>query len=454
MSATKTKPSWTSMRLWRSKWRMTAYSRSIRDVAVSTEEATVDVTDLNVFVTMVLLEGSPAVLLLSIVDQRWTSDKVRPRTMWKSWQFLKHFGIPDDHSTASGDHLRIPGAREDQCRKNTFYRTQVSHLALARILRWFFLSAAHFKLTQVCQTVGDRTQRTSRSSQIRTQRTVHTSFWCGTMFNFAMQESARHDERRDISAQVHHSDVSDQSGHAPWFMSPTSVKMKVEPFLSVYRGLRWRISCGKWKLSDRTSLPSSPSLEDHVLQMAWGDPGSPSSPKAHSVWIISSTSTRTSSTAPNLWFLTSGIVGGIKAASKIIIRKYSLLTVSRSYSRDDAERRGSLSGQKLTSTSSSSCWRPIRWTSTFSNRVETIKCWRSTVQESIWTEQKLRTPVMHQKLPIYKVEKLNYPPETLWCEIKRWSYKDSFKNTRPGEYSAVDSRMEDKSLTRSLTSSI
>ena len=59
-----------------------------------------------------------------------------------------------------------------------------------------------------------------------------------------VQQLAQHVARQHISAQVHHSDVSGQSGsmlpeqHAPQVTSSTSFKMKVEPLFYVYRGRR------------------------------------------------------------------------------------------------------------------------------------------------------------------------------------------------------------------------
>ena len=52
----------------------------------------------------------------------------------------------------------------------------------------------------------------SRSSQIRTHRTLHASLLGENMYNSLVHQLAHHAEHEDGSARVHHSDVGDQSG--------------------------------------------------------------------------------------------------------------------------------------------------------------------------------------------------------------------------------------------------
>ena len=59
--------------------------------------------------------------------------------------------------------------------------------------------------------------------------------------------------------------------------------------------------------------------------------------------------------------------------------------------------------------------------------------WNSTCPIGSWCymgggfpmRPELRTPALHQKLLVYKLEKLNNPPQSLRCEITRRSYKNS-----------------------------
>ena len=96
--------------------------------AESTEEATLYVNDLDIFVTMMLLEDSPTVLSLrfilqrkellsrmergtiTIIDERWTSDMVRVWERCANCGSFKEPRMPEDLSKASGDRLQIPGA--------------------------------------------------------------------------------------------------------------------------------------------------------------------------------------------------------------------------------------------------------------------------------------------------------------------------------------------------------
>ena len=90
---------------------------------------------------------------------------------------------------------------------------------------------------------------------------------------------------------------------------------------------------------------------------------------------------------------------------------------------------GSFSVQKWTSTLSSSYRRSIRWISTTSCRVATwlgaIKDRKRKIEESTWRDTNCEMPVLFLKLLVYKFEKLNCPPESRRCRVKRRSYKGS-----------------------------
>ena len=98
--------------------------------AESTEEAAVYVNELDVFVTMVLLEGSPATQSLCLFCEQigyyyeWKKEedvsivvkdgKVTRCKLENNVPFVAFFGepcIPDVPAKASGDRLRIPSAR-------------------------------------------------------------------------------------------------------------------------------------------------------------------------------------------------------------------------------------------------------------------------------------------------------------------------------------------------------
>ena len=78
--------------------------------AESSQEATVYVNELDVFVTVMLLEDSAAVLSLVCYAKKWAAPMNGKVTRCKS-AVSEELRIPDVSAKASGDPLRIPGTQ-------------------------------------------------------------------------------------------------------------------------------------------------------------------------------------------------------------------------------------------------------------------------------------------------------------------------------------------------------
>ena len=104
-----------------------------------------------------------------------------------------------------------------------------------------------------------------------------------------MQQIAHHVEREDISAQVHHADVSGRSGS----IARTARSTGHEPNLIQYESGTHLMSIADGDDEDLMGMencqleqaPFSLSLEVHVLQVARGDPGAVHRPaRRHAVY--------------------------------------------------------------------------------------------------------------------------------------------------------------------------
>ena len=260
------------------------------------------------------------------------------------------------------------------------------------------------------------------------------------------------------SARVHHPDVGDQNcSIAPQVSCPNSFHLKVVQTSCPLRSATMKIY---WKSSARTS-PSFSVLEEHGLQTARRDAGAvqraaqkrtktslqysklgssnqgsleeselrcPAKPaglipkccpraSTGSLWSsrnCTCSSFESYSSANMLRVI--AVINSEDCHQKLLPSQLTLAAQRQSLVQE-------VTAEMMRRNAHSA---PVeKWTSATRNETKMGTIWyrRRKVQESKWRSL-LRMPVMLQKLHVYTLENLNYPPESR-CEIKRRSCKDS-----------------------------